>query len=189
MQWVSANLVVAFGHIVKCRRFQRSTPMKVSYERVRLAPNGQLAQQLVESTLEVAMIEEECDENDRRSVRDGETASEIMRDIFGDEADVGYESSRQGVLEPNIISSNAVGRPGRGFKGRVPSIPDLGCLEHVYLKRTEYRKLKDLHKNISTNQVVRYGRITHSLPHLAKKAVRDEMEATWDGADEQVNKV
>lgn len=56
---------------MNCRRFQSGTPIKVSYEHVQLAPSDQVAQKVVENSLEGAMVEAECGEKDHLSARKG----------------------------------------------------------------------------------------------------------------------
>lgn len=52
VRWISAQVVEALKHGLKCRRSNKGQAMTVAYEHVRLAPTGALANELYENSLE-----------------------------------------------------------------------------------------------------------------------------------------
>ena len=51
-RWVEARVVEAKEPVLKCRRRKKSLPMGVAYEQVRIAPQGELTRELLQSSLE-----------------------------------------------------------------------------------------------------------------------------------------
>lgn len=51
-RWVSARVVEAAPHGLKCRRLNKRPPMTAAHEKFRIAPKGKLASELLDKTLE-----------------------------------------------------------------------------------------------------------------------------------------
>lgn len=85
VRWIPTTFVGNGEHIGKWRRARGGAPMAVSYEDMRLAFTGQLAKQLVESTLELAIVWE--DDADRRGdhrepLSESRSSSDAVQEVF-----------------------------------------------------------------------------------------------------------
>lgn len=62
VRWIEERVLEALAHEVKCRRTKKGPPMTVAYEHLRVAPKGELANDLFDKSLEEELYMEEINQ-------------------------------------------------------------------------------------------------------------------------------
>lgn len=63
VRWKKESVIDAGAHVVKCRRYHKGAPLSVEYENIRLAPQGELTEELLAQSREKSLEEYEKGEN------------------------------------------------------------------------------------------------------------------------------
>lgn len=92
VKWVPAAVV----ETKKCRRSKRGTPMSVAYEDIRIAPEGDLAQELVASTLEEFMSRTDGDFKGEPSEAIDPVGERVLGSFFSSSV-VGFSNKDIGI--------------------------------------------------------------------------------------------
>lgn len=172
-RWLQATVVEAGEHQVKCRRSRRGPPMCVAYNHIRLVPTGELAQELMEGTLEGVMAKD-----DEVEVS-GDLPNDVWRDIFGEERDPELDVRARKVS--SMLSRPVIGDPTQEIGKDIVSGPALEDGEHEDLESCEQDELDKLYKAIGSEQVS-YGKMSLAPAWLIEKAVREELTSNWNDA-------
>lgn len=103
VRWIPATVVEAGKHLVKCRRSKKGPPISVAYTHIRVAPDGELAKEMIEGTSEGVMA------SDMDVEAPGDLPIEVWRDIFGESEEA--ERDAEALRVSSMLSSTAAGNP------------------------------------------------------------------------------
>lgn len=133
VSWISASVVEAGAHVVKCRISRKGPPLMEAYEDIRLEPTGKLASELLKRSLDDELAEQDpdddletvdatpdsgtdhmtqltddttkpCTETDRKANRSGDDA--VMYEIFGSDDDACDNTPEK---KASLLSSHTMG--------------------------------------------------------------------------------
>lgn len=84
MRWLLATVSNPTNHYVECERKTQGLAMRVAYEHIRLAPNNQLAEDMVEISLEDEISDKKWNGLSTEDNLEKSTQGNIASKIFGD---------------------------------------------------------------------------------------------------------
>lgn len=201
IRWLSATVVKAGPHVVKCRRARKGPPLMVAYEDLRLAPKGNLAKNLLENSLEDMLAER--GNTDEMSVHSGESTEEgasspqgtmeeavtavlprtipaassetdrdtLMYDVFGSD---GEKEDEILPIKRTLIASDTPGSPKRDVGPAMHGEPSDG----YSLTSDEQKILEEMHSVLGNAQVTR-KKLGFAPPWIVEKAMRTEVDSNW----------
>lgn len=192
-RWVEARVVEAKEHILKCRRNKKGLPMRVAYEHVRIAPEGELTRELMETSLEdeLLSIADETYDDDQthdETAMDNEAAvgdetvtgthtggSDMKQDMIDEERGERVQTPRrqQGSFFSNNVSGNPVEDIGDTMHGKIRKDD-----KPVELESEEQRVLDDIYGILGSEQVTR-RKMECAPPWIVEKAVKTEYNSNW----------
>ena len=145
-RWVEARVVEAQEHILKCRRHKKGLPMRIAYEHVRIAPEGNLTRELMEKSLE--------DELASIIVDDDSTAHDDNR-TDNLEAQTDSEDRNDVILSEERDENEAQGKQYRMHKTQTDSKDRNDVILSEERDENEAQeKQHRMHKSFFTNQAV-----------------------------------
>lgn len=194
-RWVEAWVIEAEVHMVKCRRNKKGPPMSVAYEHIRIAPKGELAQELMKCSLEEELAQDEntttaitdmCKTITENEDEDEENAQAMKRDlsrnVFGDGEDNDMTASEGRV--GSLFTKNNQGDPMQDV-GELPQGTGTEQLEDIELKSQEQETLEEIHKILGSAQVTR-RKMECAPPWIVNKAIEAELKSNCKDAYEEV---
>lgn len=125
-KWVRARVVKAYEHLVECRRSNHRRPMQVFYNDICLFPEGQLAANLMERSLEDILTEEVYppevygEDGDDKSTDDDSSDGHIL-DIGQTKSLQRNKSTTKHTATSSFLSSAVVGDTMKDIGNTPPS--------------------------------------------------------------------
>ena len=193
-RWVEARVVEAQEHILKCRRSKKGSPMRIAYEHVRIAPEGELTRELMGKSLEDElsnMVDDEEDADEQEETHQalvpekGKESGNSLDEERGDNMSVPVR------LHGTLFTNRVLGNPLEDI-GDTPRGKDTEGDKPVQLESQEQRVLDDLYGILGSEQVTR-RKMECAPPWIVEKAVTAEYTSNWADAyievkDEDVRK-
>lgn len=165
-EWVRAKVIQAEQHHLIARRSLRGPPMRVAYEDVRLAPSGQLAQELLSCSVEPELG-------------------------YGGPTDVGVnvvQEPQQHLSTPILMASTPAKKPkgpGDDIGTYSNTVQEEAAADCKILQSDKVHILDEIH-NVIGSQQVSVSKLAFAPPWIIEQAFDKEHQSNWSDAYQTV---
>lgn len=192
-RWLLATVSKAERHIVYCRRSEKGPPLTVVYEHVRLAPKGELANDLMNLPLEDKLSKDTSESTNeyqsmalRKSAFHEDTPSE-GRSLMGDDDNSDVEKCDTllpvGVTESSPLTTDHNGNPTNDI-GNVSACKNP---EHSKSLQSDGQRVLQEIKDVIGSEQDSQSKLVFAPPWIINKSIDAEVSSNWTEAYTEVN--